>query len=191
MIIEGLTTTMNADGSVNVAPMGPIVQDDFTRLTFRPFPSSITYNNLHRTRCGAFHVVDDVLLLVQTALDLPHDPPETHPAAEIEGRVLTSCCRWYEFVVDAIDESGGRPKMEAHVVHTERCRDFIGFNRARHAVIEAAIAASRLGLLGAEAVAAEIERCRSPVAKTGGSEERTALKLITQLVREQSGEPAE
>lgn len=183
MIIEGLTTTRNADGSAHVAPLGPIVTGDFERLTFRPFPTSITYGNLKRTRCGVFHIVDDVLLLAQTALGLEHPPPAVHPARQVAGDRLVDCCRWYEFVVEAIDESGERPRFESRVVEAGRVRDSLGFNRARHAVIEASILASRIRLTGAGPVLVELERLRSPVEKTGGPREQEAFRLIEQYVR--------
>ena len=186
MIIEGLMTTRNADGSVHVAPLGPIVTGDFERLTLRPFPTSVTYGNLQRNRCGVFHVVDDVLLLAQTALGLEHAPPAVRPARQIAGDVLIDCCRWYEFVVESIDESGERPRFESRVVETGRVRDSLGFNRARHAVIEAAIFASRIRLTGGEVVLVELERLRSPVEKTGGPRELEAFRLIEQYVRASS-----
>ncbi len=185
MILEGLATTRNPDENVNVAPMGPIVQGDFAALHFRPFPGSVTCDNLHRTRCGVFHVVDDVLLLVQTALDLPHDPPGFQPAQRVDGAILEQCCRWYEFRIESIDTTGERPLMVARVVHQGRNRDSWGFNRARHAVLEATIAATRLHLLPAAEIDAELERCRVRVQKTGGERERLACELVCDYVHTQ------
>lgn len=182
MILEGLVTTLSADGRVNLAPQGPIVGDGFERLTFRPFPTSVTYRNLRETRCGVLHVIDDVLLLVRTALDLEYELPELRPAEAIDGRILVDCCRWYEFVVEHIDETGERPVYEARVVAAGRVRDQWGFNRAKHAVIEATIAASRLELLGRAAVDQELRRLRSAVDKTGGAAEREAFRLVVEYV---------
>jgi hypothetical protein len=182
VIIEGLLTTQNPDGSVNVAPMGPIIEGDFERLLFRPFPGSATYANLPRTRCGVFHLIDDVLLLVQTALNLPHDVPPTEPARTIEGAVLLECCRWYELQIEAIDESGERPLMSAKPIHAGRRRDGWGFNRARHAVIEATIAVTRLHLLPRSEITAELDRCRIRVEKTGGEREAEACRLLHEFV---------
>ena len=70
-ILEGIVTTRNEDGAVNVAPMGPIIDPDeaphITRLHLRPFQTSTTFANLARTRQGVFHVTDDVLLLARAA----------------------------------------------------------------------------------------------------------------------------
>lgn len=183
MILEGIVTTHNPDGTVNIAPQGPIVTEGFSRLTFRPFPTSTTYANLRRTRCGVFHVIDDVLLLARTALDLEFEPPPLQPAVVVPGQVLVDCCRWYEFEVERIQEGGERPIFDARVVHARRVRDCWGFNRAKHAVIEATIFASRLSLLGKEAVQAELARLRAPVEKTGGPAEREAFRLVEEFVR--------
>jgi hypothetical protein len=189
VILEGLATTRNADRSINVAPMGPIVDDGLTRLVLRPFPTSRTYANLRRERCGVFHVVDDVLLLAQAAIDQIDSPPETGPAEAIDGEVLRDCCRWHEFQIESIDESGPRPVFAAQVVHQGRRRDFWGFNRAKHAVIEAAVAASRVHLLPTVELAAEFDRWRTIVQKTGGDREAKAFELLEDYVRSAGSRP--
>ncbi|HMO85457.1 MAG TPA: DUF447 family protein, partial [Lacipirellulaceae bacterium] len=67
-MLEGLVTTLNADGSVHLAPMGPLVGADQDRLWLRPYATSTTYGNLCRTPAGVFHVTDDVELLARAAL---------------------------------------------------------------------------------------------------------------------------
>ena len=46
MILEGLVTTAGPDGAMHLAPMGPRVDPDWSRLLLRPFPTSQTYRNL-------------------------------------------------------------------------------------------------------------------------------------------------
>ena len=47
MILEGLVTTTNPDGTPHLAPMGPRVDGPhFNRFLLRPFPTSHTYRNL-------------------------------------------------------------------------------------------------------------------------------------------------
>ncbi|HEX6985451.1 MAG TPA: DUF447 domain-containing protein [Planctomycetaceae bacterium] len=188
MILEGVVTTRNADGGVNVAPMGPKLRvgDDgmprFDRLLLRPFKTSATYCNLARERCGVFHVTDDVLLLARAAVLDAFEPPPTTPAAEVSAARLADCCRYYEFVVDSIDESEDRTTMEARVVRSGRVRDFFGLNRAKHAVVEAAILATRRHLIAADALRAEFDRLRPLVEKTGGPAEHEAFALLERVV---------
>ena len=66
-------------------------------------------------------------------------------------------------------------------VHDQR--PFIGYNRARHAVVEAAILSTRLHLLGAEEVGRQMALLAPLVEKTGGSREREAWEAIEAVVR--------
>jgi hypothetical protein len=183
MILEGIVTTLNVDGSVNVAPMGPIVDETMRALVLRPFQTSTTYRNLKRTGCGVLHVTDDVLLLAQGAINCL-DPPETFPAQQVEGVVLASACRWYEFEVTTLDDREERTHIEARVVHSGRLRDFFGFNRAKHAVLEAAILATRLHLLPPDEVDAAFARLAVPIDKTAGPQERRAFAILQDYVAE-------
>jgi hypothetical protein len=70
------------------------------------------------------------------------------------------------------------------VVHVGRTRDFFGFNRAKHAVVEAAILATRLHLLPLAEVAAEYRKLRVIVGKTGGPDEHTAMDLLEAKLRD-------
>src|SRR5918911_492981 len=99
-------------------------------------------------------LTDDALLIAKAALGAADPLPPLRPAERVEGFVLADCCRHYEFVVRGVDASGERVVMEAEVVHFGRHHDFWGFNRAKHAVVEAAILATRLHLLPREEVAA-------------------------------------
>ncbi|MEZ6077979.1 MAG: DUF447 family protein [Pirellulaceae bacterium] len=71
VIIEGLLTTTASDGSPHVAPMGPVVDEDLQTWTLRPFASSTTFRYLRANPQCVFHVVDDVLPVVQATLGLP------------------------------------------------------------------------------------------------------------------------
>ncbi len=184
MILEGIVTSRNDDGSTNVAPMGPIVDESMAWLRLRPFQTSLTFHNLKRHRVGVFHVVDDVLLLAQAAIGRIPAPPATRPATQIDGAVLADACRWYEFEIVSIDESGPRSEMVAQVLHVGRQRDFFGFNRAKHAVLEAAILATRIHLIRPAELRQELERLRIPVEKTAGPREREAFDLLERYIDE-------
>jgi len=184
MILEGIVTTRDPAGAVHVAPMGPLVDESLSKLRLRPFKTSQTYANLKRTPCGVFHVVDDVLLLARSAVGLLTETPPTFPAQKVPGAVLADCCRWYEFEVREFDDSHERAEMLAQVVHAGRVRDFFGFNRAKHAVLEAAILATRVHLIPRAEVLGEYDRLRPAVSKTGGPAEVEAFSLLEQYVRD-------
>jgi len=200
-ILEGIVTTVSdaaAFGSsaslsasafslINVAPMGPMVDAAMHRLILRPFTSSTTYRNLKATGEGVFHVTDDVLMIARGAIGmLPATIDEAsgpgiatiRPADVVRGVVLTGACRYYEFQVISLDDSQERTRIEAEVVHTGTLRDFFGFNRAMHAVIEAAILATRVHLTGTVPVLAELDRLTPAIDKTGGPLERLAMQEL-------------
>lgn len=182
MILEGIVTSVGPHDELNVAPMGLIVDESLATLVLRPFRTSRTYQNLKLRPYGVFHVVDDVLLLARAAIgDLP-ELPEHFPAHKVPGQILASACRWFEFEVVACDDREERTRIEARVVHVGRLRDFFGFNRAKHAVLEAAILATRLHLLPRAEIAAEFQRLRIPVDKTAGPREREAFELLERFV---------
>ena len=182
MILEGIVTTLSAAGEVNIAPMGPRVEPGMERLLLRPFPTSQTYRNLKAHGEGVLHVSDDVLLLARAALGPVEPLPPLRPASRVRGFVLAEACRYYEFRVTAIDEREERVRIEADVVESGRLRDFFGFNRAKHAVVEAAILATRTAFLPLEEIEADYRKLGVIVDKTGGEQEREAFALLREHI---------
>lgn len=186
LIVEGLVTTLGPNGQVNLAPMGPLVDESFSRLVLRPFRTSATYANLRERPEGVFHVTDDVELLARAAVDRLEQPPATRPATTIRGRVLEDACRSFEFQVTRFDDREQRAWIECGVVASQRGRDFLGFNRASHAVLEGAILATRLHLLTAEHVQDEMRRLAVIVDKTAGPAQRRAFGFLEGYIAEQT-----
>jgi hypothetical protein len=179
MILEALITTMNPDGSPRLAPMGPHVEGArFDHFLLRPFPTSKTYQNLLKHPEGVLHITDDAALMARAAIGAVEPFPEVRPAEQISGWVLADCCRYCEFRVVAVDDSEARVRMACEVVMSATVRDFWGFNRAKHAVLEAAILATRLHLLPREEIAAEFVKLRRIVDKTGGPREHEGMALL-------------
>ena len=186
MILEGIVTSQNLEGFLNIAPMGPIVNESLTSFRLRPFQTSTTFRNLWATRCGVFHVVDDVLLIVQAALNkLPPRVP-TRSAISVSGQVLEAACRWYEFQVETLDDSQDRSEIQCRVVHAGTIREFFGFNRAKHAVLEATILATRLHLIPPERIQSQLSDLKVIVDKTAGPREFEAFALVETFIAESS-----
>lgn len=188
MILEGLVTTRSVSGEMHLAPMGPMVFGDFEILRLRPFPSSTTFRNLQRDSCGVFHITDDARLIAYAAVGGPKELPASIPAEIVNGYLLKDCCRAYEFRVTELDTTGERMVLDAEVLKVHRFRDFLGFNRAKHAVIEAAILATRFHLSPMETIEAEFRKLRVIVDKTAGPEEFEAFEFLEMKLRETGGE---
>ncbi len=183
-ILEGIVTTLNADGSPNISPMGPIVDEALDLLWLRPFQTSTTYQNLKRTGAGVFHLTDDVELFAQAAVGQPNPLPRLRPAEKIDGVILADACRWFAFEIESLDDSADRTSIVARVIDRGVQRDFLGFNRAKHAVLEAAILATRLHLLDAAEIQAELDRIEVPIKKTGAAAEHRAFNFLREYVKQ-------
>ncbi|HEV2085437.1 MAG TPA: DUF447 domain-containing protein [Gemmatimonadales bacterium] len=179
MIIETIVTTVDASGSINFAPMGVEWGDE--TIVLKPFLETTTFRNLNATGVAVVNLTDDAMLFAQGAISSPQFP--SMPATVVKGAVLEAACSWRELRVVTIDATPPRSRIEAQVVHRGTRREFIGFNRARHAVLEAAILATRTHLLPAEQIREEYARLQVVVDKTAGPREREAMDLLTQYVR--------
>ena len=178
MILETVTTTLNPDGSVNCAAMG--VEWGEETIVIKPYRSTRTLRNLRASGAAVVNLTDDILLFTQAALGDPHPP--VRPAEAVDGAVLAEACSWREVRVEEIDDSGQRARVRTRVVGQGIGREYLGFNRACGAVLEASILASRVRWLGAEAVAAELDRLQPAVEKTAGPREREAMALVRRHV---------
>ncbi len=179
MILETIVTTVADDGTVNCAPMGVEWGED--TIVLKPFLETTTYRNLLATRAAVVNLIDDVRVFARAAISNPEYA--TAPAAVVKGVVLADCCTWRELEVGTIDSTPPRSRIVTRVVHRGVRREFIGFNRARHAVIEAAIHVTRLHILPRAFIESEMARLQVIVDKTAGPQELEAMALLTEHVR--------
>ena len=189
MIVEGLLTTVDAEGRVNVAPMGPVVRQNWAQMVLRPFEGSQTLANLRGTSRAVFHVVDDVELLARCAIGCREPPPPMHYSKEARGWVLDQACRWYALQVERWGGSPPRLELQARVTASGHLRDFVGWNRARHAVLEAAILATRVHRLPADQIAQTLDFLAPLVYKTGDEAEHRAFALLVEYMERELGRP--
>ena len=179
MIIESIVTTVDADGRVNCAPMGVEWGDE--QIVLKPFLDTATYRNVVATQAAVVNLIDDARVFARAAISNPEYP--TRSASVVRGVVLVDGCSWRELSVRSIDSTPPRSRIEMSVVHSGFNREFIGFNRARHAVLEAAIYATRVHLLAPEFIDSEMARLQVIVDKTAGPNEHEAMGLLTDYIR--------
>jgi uncharacterized protein len=179
VIVESIVTTVAADGTINFAPMGVEWGED--TIVLKPFLDTTTFRNLSHTGVAVVNLTDDVMLFAQGAISSPQFP--SFPASVVQGAVLEAACSWRELRITTVDPTAPRSRVEAKVVHRGNRREFIGFNRARHAVLEAAILATRTHLLPPEQIRDEFARLQIIVDKTAGPRERQAMDLLTEYVQ--------
>jgi hypothetical protein len=181
MIIESIVTTLDEEGRVNFAPMG--VEWGEETIAIKPYQETTTYRNLAATGVGVINLTDNVLIFAKSAIANPVFA--TRPAVALQGMVLEDVCSWRE--VEVVDANMEQPRalFTTRVVYRGFNREFLGFNRARHAVLEAAILATRTRFLPAAEILAEFERLQVIVDKTAGPQEHQAMSLLTEYVQKE------
>ncbi len=179
MIIESILTTMDESGTANFAPMG--VEWGEETIVIKPFLETATFRNLRATGAAVVNLTDDAMLFARGAISNVQFP--AGPAAVVRGVVLEAACSWREVEVRSLDATPPRSRIVTAVVHRGTRREFIGFNRARHAVLEAAILATRTHLIPPDEIRKEFARLQVIVEKTAGPRELEAMALLTEYVR--------
>jgi len=183
VIVETIVTTRDIQGQINVAPMGiewdPSASE--SQIVLKPFLQTATYRNVSATGTAVVNLVDDVRIFARAAISNP--TYATVPATVVPGAVLTDCCAWREVTASSIDSTPPRSRIETTVVHRGFHRDFIGFNRACHAVLEAAIYATRVHMHPRDFLESELQRLQVIVDKTAGPREFEAWALLVDYIR--------
>ena len=177
---------MDEAGRVNCAPMG--VEWGEETIVLKPFIETATYRNVTATRTAVVNLTDDVRVFASAAIANPEYP--TTAAVVVRGVVLADCCTWREVEVRTIDSTPPRSRIETAIVHRGARREFVGFNRACHAVLEMAIYATRLHLLSRQFVESELDRLQTIVDKTAGPRELEAMAILADYIRSAPREPA-
>ena len=188
MILEAIVTTLNEDGSVNIAPMGPHVEcPELSRFRLKPFNTSTTFSNLKRKGEGVLHITDDVLLISKAVIgELDSSSVPTVASSSVQGFRIADACRWFEFRVEQFDDSQERADLLCETVDSGNERPFWGFNRAKHAVLEGAILASRVSFLPIEEIQSQFDALKIIVQKTGGDQEHEAFDILQAFVTRNS-----
>jgi hypothetical protein len=179
MIRETIVTTADTAGKVHIAPIGIIAEgNDWIIAPFRP---STTLDNLRAVPFAVANYTDDVRVFAGCLIGR-HEWPTT--AAEVVPVPrLAAALAHAELAVDAVTEDAQRPRFRCRVVHRAAHAPFQGFNRAKAAVIEAAILVSRLGMLPREKIEQEIAYLGIAVGKTAGPDEQEAWRWLMEKIR--------
>jgi hypothetical protein len=201
MIIEGIITTENADGSMHVAPIGPHVDRELRSWSVKPFQTSTTFQNFARTNRAIFHVTDDALLMAASVLGIGNTPApivlpphrQQHWSDRLQQRrtsiwvpekgwMLEQTCQAFALRAERWDVSAPRAHADCSMVQKWELRPFWGWNRAKHSILELAILVSRRQWLAPHEWQSESERHRVFIEKTAGTDEQEALELLQEAM---------
>jgi hypothetical protein len=175
VIRESIIITMDGEGRPHIAPLG--LHEEGDGFIAAPFTPSRTLDNLRARPFLTASVTDDVRVFAG-ALTGRRDWPVV-PAVKIPGFYLAGAHSHRELEVVEVEEDDLRPRFHCRVAHSVAHAPAPGFNRAQAAVIEAAILASRLHMLPAEKIRAELAYLTIAIAKTAGPREQEAWGWLT------------
>lgn len=178
MIWETVITTTALDGTVHIAPMGIRERDDIIVLS--PFRPSTTLENALETRSAVVNYCDDVRVFAGCLTGRREWP--TLPVDKVVGVRLAHTLAHAELRLDSIEDDAQRPRLICAVVHRHTHAPFPGYNRARAAVLEAAILVSRLNMLPAEKIDSEIAYLKIAIDKTAGPNELLAWQWLMEAI---------
>ena len=174
MINETIITTLNEDGTVHIAPMGVKRIDAY--FVIAPFKPSATLKNLERSGQAVINMTDDVRIFAG-CLTGHYDWP-TISTSIIDGKRLETALSHIEIEVARQERDDVRPVFYCSARHQETHAPFMGLNRAKAAILEAAVLVSRLHMLPDEKIDIEIEYLQIAIDKTAGEDERQAWSWL-------------
>lgn len=181
MIRETIVTTRSASGEPHLAPMGATVIEGGYLL--QPFRPSRTLENLAETRIAVVNFTDDVRIFAGCVIGRKLNVDIT-PATRIKCPRLLGALAHDEVVVDRIEDDPQRPKFFCRTHFGEAHHRFEGLNRAKAAVLEAAVLVSRLNMLADEKIDHEMAYLAIAVEKTAGPEELEAWGWVVEAIAE-------
>ena len=180
MIRETILTTIGGDGRVHIAPIGIIADGDGWIIA--PFRPSTTLDNLIAVPFAVANYTDDVRIFAGCLTGRQQWPTAASDAVPVPR--LARALAHAELAVVDVTESEQRPRFHCAVVHRGSHAPFEGFNRAKGAVIEAAILVSRLHMLPREKVEAEIAYLANRDRQDGGgADEVEAWTWLMEKIR--------
>jgi uncharacterized protein len=177
-IFETVVTTVAADGTPHVAPMGVRYQRE--RVVLMPFKPSTTLDNVVASGHAVLNIVTDTRVFAGCVTGRKTWP--TLPAERVPGVRLACALEHVELRLAERNDDAQRPVLKLDRVHTVRHASFAGFNRAQAAVIEGAVLVSRLHMLAPAKIDAEMTYLQIAIEKTAGPDEHEAWGWLRDAV---------
>lgn len=178
VIFETVVTTVAPDGRPHVAPMGVRYQDG--QVVLMPFKPSTTLDNIVETGHAVLNLLTDTRVFAGCVTGRKQWPVK--PAEQVPGVRLACALGHVELRLASRRDDAQRPVLHMARVHEVQHAPFIGFNRAQAAVLEGAVLVSRLGMLPAAKVDAEMAYLQIAIDKTAGPEEREAWGWLHEAI---------
>ena len=180
MIFETVITTLAGDGTPHVAPFGVRYVDG--RVLLRPFKPSATLDNIRASGHAVLNLTTDVRVFAGAVTARWLGPRQWQLLPVPNGVRLAQALSHAVLALEHDDQNAERPTLTLQRTHEQQHQPFAGFNRAQAAVIEGAVLVSRLHLLAAEKIDAELAYLQIAIDKTASDDEREAWGWLQQAV---------
>jgi hypothetical protein len=175
-IREAICTTFGAHG-VHHAAMGVVMAPD--GWSIRPYPETRTLANLTQNPTAWLSFMDEALPLVLSALGYPEAVNAVADPAGgywVQGAVQVVQVRQ---VSQCPPDAADKPyRVRLEIVRERTLRAYHGVNRAYGALLEAAVAATRVAWLGVEPALEALSRAKPLIEKTGTGSDWQAYAVI-------------
>jgi uncharacterized protein len=179
VIYECVVSTVNAQGQPHLAPMGVRYLPE-GRVVLMPFKPSTTLANILATGHAALNIVTDTRVFAGCVTGRRDWPLQ--PMVVVPGQRLACAQRHLELQLEDVADDAQRPVLRLHARHDQTHEAFPGLNRAQAAVVEAAVLVSRLALLPAAKVDAEMAYLQIAIDKTASAAEHEAWSWLTEAI---------
>lgn len=177
-IVETIVTTTDAAGLAHIAPLGLIA--DGPHWIVAPFRPSRTLDNLTANPFAVASHVGDVRVFAGCVTGRRDWP--TVAADVVKGVRLKNAVSHWELAVERMTDDPQRPRFHCRIVHAASHAVWSGYNRAQAAVLELAVLSTRLAMLPAEKIDAELAYLEIAISKTAGPEELEAWGWLMERV---------
>jgi hypothetical protein len=158
------------------------VRESEGRVILAPFRPSTTLDNVLATGCATVNLSDDVRVFAGCLTGRRNWP--TLPCVRTPGVRLDGALAHRELKLAGVEDDAQRPRLYMDVVYEQTHGAFRGFNRAQAAVLECAILVSRLHMLPAEKIDAELEYLAIAIDKTAGPAELEAWSWLLERIEQ-------
>lgn len=178
MIIETIVTTTNKQDEVNFAPFG--IKRTNRYVFISPYIPSVTLENLLENQFAVINYLDDSAFFVNCIIGKKKFKKKK--CKLINSFYIEAALSYDEVEVVSFTEDTVRPTFKCKIVYSKNINPFKGFNRARSALIEACILATRTKFLKKKKITEELNYLSKAVIKTSGNNELKSWKKINNFI---------
>ena len=178
MIIETIISTINTKGDVNFAPFGIKKRKNFVFIS--PYIPSKTLENLKKSGTAVINYIDDAKYFVDCLTG--NKRFKKLESVKFKGFFLADSLYHEEVKVVSVKNHKIRPTFKCEIVGEFIHKKYSGHNRARSAILEACILASRLNMIREENIRDELNYLEIIIDKTAGKRERSSWFKIKKFI---------